>query len=77
MKVKENTGEPLNEESDDLAEEGHKLERDGENYRWKERTTRLVYSYYDRNSSQWKKGTWSKTICDTTRRGVAESLMEE
>ena len=40
-------------------------------------TTRLVFSYSDRISSQWKKGTWSRTIRNTTRRGVAESLSEE
>jgi ribonuclease HI len=76
-KVKTHRGEPLNEESDDLAEVGHTLEREGESYRCKQRTTRLVFSYYDRNSSQWKKGTWSRTIRDTTRRGTVESLLEE
>jgi ribonuclease HI len=52
VKVKAHWGEPLNEEADDLAEEGRTLERAGENYRWKERTTRLVYTYYDRKSCQ-------------------------
>ena len=31
VKVKSHRGEPLNEEGDDLAEVGHKLEREGEN----------------------------------------------
>ena len=57
VKVKAHRGEPLNEGADDLAEVGRTLEREGENYRWKERTTRLVYTYYDRNSCQWEKGT--------------------
>ena len=55
VKVKTHRGEPLNEGADDLAEVGLTLEREGENYRWKERTTRVVYTYYDRNSCQWKK----------------------
>ena len=37
----------------------------------------MVYSYYDRKLGQWKKGTWTKTIRNTVRRGVVESLMEE
>ena len=37
----------------------------------------MVYPYYDRNLGQWKKGTWTKTIRNTARRGAAESLMEE
>ena len=57
VKVKAHRGEPLNEGADDLAEVGRTLEREGENYRWKERTTRLVYTYYDRNSCQWGKCT--------------------
>ena len=62
MKVKAHRGEPLNEGSDDLTEVGHTLEREGKNYRWKERTTLLVYTYYDRNSCQWKKDTGRR--CD-------------
>ena len=77
VKVKAHRGDPLYEETNDLAEVGHTLEREGGNYRWKQRTTRLVFSYYDRNSSQWKKGTWSRTIQNASRRGVAESLLEE
>ena len=77
VKVKAHRGEPLNEGEDDLAESGHTLEREGENYRWKQRTTRLVFSYYDRISSQWKKDTWSRTIRNAARRGVTESLLEE
>ena len=76
MKVKALRGEPLNEGADVLAEVGRTLEREGKHYRWKERTTRLVYSY-DRNSHQWEKGTLSKTIRNAARRGAAESLMEE
>ena len=76
VKVKTHRGEPLNEGADDFTEVGHTLEREGENYRWKERTTRLVYAYYDRNSCQWKKGIWNRTIRNTVRRGVAESLLE-
>ena len=77
VKVKTHRGEPLNEESDDLTEVGHTLEREGENYRWRHRTTCLVFSSYDRNSSQWEKGTWSRTIRNAVRRGVVESLLEE
>ena len=77
VKVKPHRGEPLNEEEDDLTEVGLTLEREGENYRWKQRKTRLVFLYYDRNSSQWKKDTWSRTIRNVTRRGVTESLLEE
>ena len=77
VKVKAHRGEPLNEGSDDLAEEGHTFAKEGEGYRWKQRTTRLVFSYYDRISSQWKKGTWSRTIRNAARRGAAESLLEE
>ena len=77
VKVKAHRGDPLYEETNDVAEVGRTLEKEGENYRWKQRTTRLVFSYYDRNSSQWKKGTWSRTIQNASRRGVAESLLEE
>ena len=77
MKVKAHRGEPLNEGADDLSEAGHNREREGENYRWKKHTTRLVFSYYDRNSFQWKKGTWNRTIRNTGRRGETESLLKE
>ena len=77
VKVKTHGGDPLNEGSDDLAEVGHTLEREGENYRWKQRTTRLVFSYYDKNLNQWEKDTWSRTIRNAVRRGVSESLLEE
>jgi hypothetical protein len=77
VKVKAHRGEPLNEGADDLAEAGRELEKEGENYRWQERTTRVVYPYYDRNLKQWKKGTWTKTVRNAARRGAAESLMEE
>jgi hypothetical protein len=53
------------------------MEKEGDNYRWKERTTRVVYSYYDRNLGQWKKGTWTKTIRNAARRGTVESLLDE
>jgi ribonuclease HI len=77
VKVKAHRGEPLNEGTDDLAEVGRLLSKEGEGYKWKQRTTRLVFSYYDRISNQWKKGTCSRTIRNTARRGVAESLLEE
>jgi hypothetical protein len=77
VKVKTHRGEPLNEGADDLAEEGHLLAKEGEGYRWKQRTTRLVFPYYDRTSNQWKRGAWSRTNRNTTRRGAAESLLEE
>ena len=66
---------PLNEGADDLAETGLVMEKEGDNYRWKERTTRLVY--YDRNLGKWKKGTRTKTIRNAARRGAAESLLEQ
>ena len=77
VKVKAHRGEPRNEGSDDLTETGRVMEKEGENSRWQERTTRVVYPYYDRNLGQWKKGTWTKTIRNTDRRGVTECLMEE
>jgi ATP/maltotriose-dependent transcriptional regulator MalT len=77
VKVKAHRGEQLNEGADDLAEAGREMEKEGENSRWRERTTRVVYPYCDRNLGQWKKGTWTKTIRNTARRGVTESLMEE
>jgi hypothetical protein len=77
IKVKAHRGEPLNEGADDLAEAGREIEKEGENSRWRERTTRMVYTYYDRNLGQWKKGTWTKTVRNAARRGAAESLMEE
>ena len=52
VKVKEHRVESLNEGSDDLAEAGRTLAREGEGYRWKQRTTSLVFSYYDRISGQ-------------------------
>ncbi len=76
VKVKAHRREPLNEGADDLAEAGRELE-EGENSRWQERTTRVVYPYFDRNLKQWEKGTWTKTVRNTARRGAAESLMEE
>ena len=48
-KTKDHRGESLNEGADDLTEVGHMVEREGGNYRWKEWTTRLVFSYCDRN----------------------------
>jgi hypothetical protein len=53
------------------------MEKEGDYYRWKERTTRLVYSYYDRKLGQWKKGAWTKTIRNAASRGEEESLLEE
>ena len=52
----------MNEGADDLAEADREIEKEGENSRWQERTTRVVYPYYDRNLRQWKKGTWTKTV---------------
>jgi ribonuclease HI len=77
VKLKAHRGEPLNEGADDLAEVDRAMEKEEENSRWQERTTRVVYPYYDRNLGQWKKGTWTKTIRNAARRGAAESLMEE
>ena len=77
VKVKAHRGEPLNEGADDMAEAGREMEKEGENFRWQERTTRVVYSYFDRSTRQWKKGTWTKTIRNAARRGAAESLVEE
>ncbi len=77
MKVKAHRGEPLNEGADDQAETGRAMEKEGENFRWQERTTRVVYPYYDRNLGQWEKSTWTKTVRNAARRGAAESLMEE
>ncbi len=76
VKVKAHRGEPLNEGADDLAETGREPE-EGENSRCQERTTRVVYPYYDRNLRQWKKGKWTKTVRNAARRRVTESLMEE
>jgi hypothetical protein len=45
----------LNEGADDLAEAVREMEKEGENFRWRERTTRVVYPYNDRNLGQWKK----------------------
>ena len=61
----------------ELVDEGKTLAKAGDSYQWTNRTTRVVYSYYDRAAHQWKKGTWSKTIRNTARRGTAESLMED
>jgi hypothetical protein len=77
VKIKTDRGEPLNEKTDDLTDEGKTLAKVGDIYQWIDRTTRLVYSYYDRSTHQWKKGTRSKTIRNATRRGTTESLMEE
>ena len=77
VKIKTQRGAPRNERADDLEEVGRTLDKDGKGYQWKERTTRLVYSYCDRTSHQWKRGTWSKKIRNSARRGAAESLMED
>ncbi len=77
MKIKAHRDEPLNERADDLADEGKTLAKVGDSCQWTNRTTRLVYSYYDRAAHQWKKDTWSKTIRNAARRGVTESLMED
>jgi hypothetical protein len=77
VKNKAHRGEPLNERADDLADEDKTLAKAGDSYPWTNRTTRLVYSYYDRGTHQWKKDTWSKTIRNAARRGSAESLMED
>jgi ribonuclease HI len=44
VKVKAHRGEPLNEGADDLAEADRELEKERENSRWQERTTRVVYT---------------------------------
>jgi hypothetical protein len=62
VKIKVYRGEPLNENVDDLPDEGKTLAKTGDSYQWIDRTTRLVYSYYDRDTHQLKKDTWSKTI---------------
>ena len=49
VKAKAHRGEPLNEGADDLAEAGRVMEKEGENSRWQEWTTRVVYPYYDRS----------------------------
>jgi hypothetical protein len=73
VKTKAHRGEPLHERADDLADEGRTLEKAGESYQWKDRTTWLVYSYYDRAAHQWKKNTWSKTIRNAAT--VSHSLL--
>ncbi len=70
IKVKAHRGEPLTEGADDLAEAGREMEKEGENSRCRDRTTRVVYPYYDRNLGQWRKGTWTKTIRNAARRGA-------
>jgi hypothetical protein len=52
VKVKTHRGEPLNEGAEEVAETVRAMEKEGDNYRWKERKTRLVYPYYDRNIGQ-------------------------
>jgi hypothetical protein len=49
LKVKAHRGEPLNEGADDLAETGRAMEKEGDKNRWKERTTRVVYTYYEKS----------------------------
>ena len=44
VKVKTHRGESLNEGVDDLPETVREMEKEGENSRWQERTTRVVYS---------------------------------
>ena len=51
--------------------------KNGEDCQWKDRATRLVYSYYDMTSNQWKKDTWSKTARNAGRKGASESLIED
>jgi ribonuclease HI len=77
VKVKAHRGDPLNEGTDDLPEAGREIEKEGANSRCQERTTWVVYPYYDRNLRQLKKGTWTKTVRNAARRGTVESLMEE
>ena len=55
VKVKAHRGEPLNEGADDLAEAGREIEKEGANSRWQERTTWVVYPYYDRNLDNGRK----------------------
>jgi ribonuclease HI len=54
IKVKAHRGEPLNEGADDLTVAGREIEKEGENSRWREQTTRVVYPYYEAN--KWRKG---------------------
>jgi hypothetical protein len=42
VKVKTHRRETLNEGADDLAETGRAIEKEGDNFRWQERTTRVV-----------------------------------
>ena len=42
-----------------------------------EQQVSVVFSYYDRNVGQWGKKRWIRTIRNTVRRGVSESLLEE
>jgi ribonuclease HI len=57
VKIKTHRDEPLNERADDLTDEVKTLAKEGDIYQWTNRTTRLVYSYYNRATHQWKKDT--------------------
>jgi hypothetical protein len=50
VKIKVHRGEPLNEREDYLVDEVKTLAMEGDRYQWTNRTTRLVYSYYDRGA---------------------------
>jgi hypothetical protein len=69
MKVTSHRGEPVTERADDLVDEGRALTKNGKDYKWKDRTTRLVYSYFDMTSTLWGKRAWNKTIRNTVRKG--------
>ena len=56
VKVNTHRGDPLNEGSDDRTEAVREMEKEGENFRWQERTTWVVYSYYDRTQHNKERG---------------------
>ncbi len=63
VKVKGHRGEPLNVGTHDLTETGRSLAKEGEGYRWRQRTTRLEFSQH--GARKWRRGLFE----GQTRRG--------
>ena len=63
VKVKSHRGEPVNEQADDLAEEGRQEEDDAST--WTTRTGRMIFKKAGEHSG--KKSVWTRGVCNMIR----------
>ena len=71
VKVKSHRGEPINEQADDLAEEGRREEDDAST--WTTRTGRMVFKKAGEHSG--KKSVWTKGVRNMIRSQDSEAVL--